>query len=227
MRWWKRPVSPCVAAASELEIPHPFDLKVFCESIAQQRGRPLLLLPLDGSPDPDLPCGIWIGLDTADLVFYDATAADILRVQIILHEISHMLLGHVAPQLDVGEDATEEELAAVSDHFERLLSRTTQAVDTLGRPELPIAEIMRAEADRIRALTAAARPIDSELGLSADRILHLLGRTKFANRQERDAETLATLILERASRNEARPTSDEATSVLTRLNDTFGHPVRR
>ncbi|MFI2239406.1 hypothetical protein [Streptomyces chrestomyceticus] len=118
-------------------------------------------------------------------------------------------------------------ITAMGDHFERLLSRTTQAADTLGQPELPIAEIMRAEADRARALAAAARPTDSDLGLSADRILHLLGRTKFASRQERDAETLATLILGRASRNEARPTSNKATSVLARLNDTFGHPARR
>ncbi|MFH8750577.1 hypothetical protein ACH4GK_16565 [Streptomyces rimosus] len=226
MRWWrKRPIDTCLVTANELEIPYPFDLHDFCASIAQQRGRPLLLLPLDGSPDPDFPCGIWIGLDTADLVFYEATAAGILRVQIILHEISHMLLGHVAPQLSGSEDASEEELAAMSDHFKRLLSRTSRAVDA--RPPHPIAEIMRAESDRLRALAAAAQPIDDELGLSADRIVRLLGRTQYDSRQERDAEALATLILERASRNEARPTCEKSARALARLNENFGHPVRR
>ncbi|MFI2239400.1 hypothetical protein [Streptomyces chrestomyceticus] len=226
MRWWrKRPVGICLVTANELDIPHPFDLRDFCASIAQQRGRPLLLLPLDGSPNPDFPCGMWIGLDTADLVFYEATAAGILRVQIILHEISHMLLGHVAPQLGGSEDAREEELAAMSDQFKRLLSRTSRAVGA--QPPLPIAEIMRAESNRLRGLAAAAQPTDDELGLSADRIVRLLGRTKFDSRQERDAETLATLILERASRNEARPTCEQSARALALLNENFGHPVRR
>ncbi|MFK8850070.1 hypothetical protein [Streptomyces sp. Ac-502] len=168
---------------------------------------------------------MWIGLDTADLVFYEATAAGILRVQIILHEISHMLLGHVAPQLGGSEDICEEELAAMSDQFKRLLSRTSRAVEA--QPPLPIAEIMRAESNRLRGLAAAAQPTDDELGLSADRIVRLLGRTKFDSRQERDAETLATLILERASRNEARPTCEQSARALARLNENFGHPVRR
>ncbi|MEU4205929.1 hypothetical protein AB0B79_34985 [Streptomyces sp. NPDC039022] len=228
MRWRrKRPVSRCRITADELDIPIPFDLQSFCASIAQQRGRPLILLPLDGSPEPDFPCGIWIGLDTLDLVFYETAAAGILRVQIILHEIAHMLLGHVAPQLGVGQDVSEEELATVSDHFERLLARAPEAIDALSRPHLPIAGIMRAEADRIRALAAASQPVDDELGLSADRIVDLLGRTKFDNCQERDAEILATLILERASRKEARPTCKRATRALAHLNETFGHPVRR
>ncbi|MEU7162642.1 hypothetical protein [Streptomyces chrestomyceticus] len=226
MRWWrKRSVDTCLVTANALEIAHPFDLQDFCASIAQQRGRPLLLLPLDGSPDPDFPCGMWIGLDTTDLVFYEATAAGILRVQIILHEVSHMLLGHVAPQLEGGEDASEEELAAMSDHFRRLLSRTPQAADD--QLPLPIADIVRAEADRLRSLAAAVQPIDEELGLSADRIVRLLGRTKYGSRQERDAETLATLILERASRNEARPTCEKSARALARLSENFGHPVRR
>ncbi|RSO33517.1 hypothetical protein DMH15_21750 [Streptomyces sp. WAC 06725] len=226
MRWWrKRPVDTCLVTANALEIPHPFDLQNFCASIAEQRGRPLFLLPLDGSPDPDFPCGMWIGLDTADLVFYEATATGILRVQIILHEISHMLLGHVAPQLSGREDASEEELDAMSDHFEGLLSRTSQAVDA--QPPLPVADLLRAEADRLRSMAAAEQPIDEELGLSANRIVRLLGRTNYVSRQERDAETLATFILERASRNEARPTCEKSGRALARLSEDFGHPVRR
>lgn len=225
MRWRRRPADPCVAIADRLHIPHPFDLASFCAHIAEQRGRPLLLLPLDGPPQPDLPCGIWIGLDTADLVFYDQSASDLLRVQIILHEISHMLLGHVAPQFDVPQDATPEELAAAASHFERLLDMTAPAVEGLDEHNM-VAHLMRAEAERLRATAAAPRPGDDELELSGSRILSLLGRTKFDSDQEKDAETLATLVLERISRDEDRSTSDGAADVIHRLHDAFAHPAR-
>ncbi|MDF3291292.1 hypothetical protein [Streptomyces silvisoli] len=227
MKWWRRPHrQPFADLTERLAIPQPFSLEDFCASIAEQRGRPLHLLPLDGPMDPNLPCGIWLGLDSADIVFYEASAADILKVHIVLHEIAHMLLGHVAPELNITDDTTEAELHTATEHFENLLSRTSQAVHDASSPSLPIADIIRAEAARIRTSAATATERDSELGLSADRIVHLLGRTKFANRQEKDAETLATLILERASRNETGSTSDEAADVLSRLNDAFGHPAR-
>ncbi|MCQ4043233.1 hypothetical protein ACFOSC_20285 [Streptantibioticus rubrisoli] len=227
MKWWRRPHQQQFADLAErLVIPQPFSLEEFCASIAEQRGRPLHLLPLDGPADPDLPCGIWLGLDAADIVFYEASAADILKVHIVLHEIAHMLLGHVAPELDVADDAAVDELPPATEHFQNLLTRTTQAVRNANAPALPIADIVRSEAARIRSTAAAATERDDELGLSPDRIVHLLGRTKFANRQEKDAETLATLILERASRNETGSTSNEAADVLSRLNDAFGHPAR-
>ncbi|MGF1425711.1 hypothetical protein [Kitasatospora sp. LaBMicrA B282] len=197
MRWWKRPrPDVCADAASRLTIPQPFDLEEFCASISEQRGRPLVLLPLDGPRDPDMPCGIWLGLDTADMIFYEGSAAPLLRTQIVLHEISHMLLGHRTPDFDADDSAT----AAV-----------------------------RAEAARIRATTART-PVDEELGLDSDRIRQLLGRTRYDSAQEHDAEHLATLILERASRNEAvldATTPQHAAGVVDRLNTAFGHPVRK
>ncbi|MGY5009970.1 hypothetical protein ACWCY6_18080 [Streptomyces sp. 900105755] len=211
--------------ADELIIPQPFNLEVFCANISAQRGRPLLVLPFDSPADTDLPCGIWVGLDTADLVFYEAGAADILKIQIVLHEIAHMLLGHVSPQLHVSGDANDE-LVTISEYFRRFLERTSGSEKGL-HPDLSIAETMRNEAARIKVAATRPTSTDIELGLSPGRILHLLRRTKFENRQEEEAETLATLILERASRNEAISTSSGASDVLTRLNDALGHPGRR
>ncbi|UQX03467.1 hypothetical protein [Streptomyces sp. RerS4] len=226
MRWRRRRADPCAAIAAGLHIPHPFDLSAFCEGLAAQRGRPLVLLPLDGPPQPDLPCGIWIGLDSADLVFYEQSASDLLRIQIILHEISHMLLGHVAPQPALPEDATEAEAASVAAHFEQLVSRTAAAVTGRGDHALA-ADLVRAEADRLQESLAAPRPGDEELDLSGSRILSLLGRTKFDSDQEQAAETLATLVLERISRVEGgRATSERAADVIHRLNDAFAHPAR-
>ncbi|WP_328923797.1 hypothetical protein OG429_03590 [Streptomyces sp. NBC_00190] len=226
MRWWKRADAECAAVADQLVIPQPFDLEVFCEGIAEQRGRPLVLLPLDGPPDPALPCGIWLGLEVADLVFYDAVAAEILKVQIVLHEISHMLLGHVAPELDMSEEPSEHEIARASEHFQRLLTRTQGAVSGIDRPDLPVASIIRAEAARIRSVARMTETIDEELGLDMDRLAHLMGRSKFASPQERQAETLATLIHERAGRYTTQSTSSEAEDRLARLHDALGHPVR-
>ncbi|WP_030301229.1 hypothetical protein [Streptomyces katrae] len=225
-RWWKRADAECTAVADQLVIPQPFDLEVFCAGIAEQRGRPLILLPLDGPPDPALPCGIWLGLEVADLVFYDAVAAEILKVQIVLHEISHMLLGHVAPELDLPAQPSEDEIARASEHFHHLLARTQTTVSGLDRPDLPVASIIRAEAARIRSVARMTESIDEELGLDIDRLAHLMGRSKFASPQERQAETLATLIHERAGRYTTHSTSSEAEDRLVRLHDALGHPVR-
>ncbi|MGW8329431.1 hypothetical protein ACWGLE_16155 [Streptomyces sp. NPDC055897] len=207
----------------DLLIPSPFDLQAFCDSIAEKRGRPLLLLPLEGPALPDLPCGIWLGLDVADLIFYEAAASDILRTQIVLHEIAHMLLGHTAPELNVKDDASPEELAHASSYVEGMLARVAGEA---GTPDLPVAEILRAEAARIRTMSITTGPLD-DLGISTDRIVSLLGRTAFGSRQERDAESLATLILERASRRpEVETANADAADGLGRLNDAFGHPAR-
>lgn len=227
---WRKPQADavCVAIAEQLRMPQPFTLEAFCEGVAEQRGRPLILLPLDGPPDPELPCGIWLGLDVADLVFYDALAAEILKMQIILHEISHMLLGHTAPELSlVDPDGTHEaDLTVTSEHLQRLLDRSHHAISGLDRPELPVGAIIRAEAARIRALATMAEPIDDELGLDIGRIAHLLGRSSFTSPQEREAETLATLIHERASRHRPQSTSTKGEERLARLHDALGHPVR-
>lgn len=180
MRWRKQQRARFAALADEVAVPDPFELDEFCRRIAERRGRPLRLVPLEGTLDAELPCGMWLGLDAVDLVFYEAGAAPILRTQIVLHEIAHMLLDHRTPVGGPGD----------------------------------------AEA---RALARAA---DEELGLATDRVLSLLARNGYSSAQESEAESLATLILERATRAETNPTSPNSAEVLARLNDAFGHPVR-
>ncbi|MEU3904160.1 hypothetical protein AB0F20_10110 [Streptomyces goshikiensis] len=229
MRWWRRRLdSQCADIVDQLPIPQPFTLEAFCDGIAALRGRPLILLPLDGPPDPALPCGIWLGLDVADLIFYDAAAAEILKTQIVLHEIAHMLLGHTAPELDLAEQPAPGDAARALEHFHHLLARTHHAVSTLDRPDLPLAAIIRAEATRMRAQAALSETLDDELGLDLDRLATLMGRSKFAHPQERQAETLATLIHERASRHITHTDSSSAETEqrLVRLHDALGHPVR-
>ncbi|MDH6112056.1 hypothetical protein P3T36_004967 [Kitasatospora sp. MAP12-15] len=196
MKWRSRSRARFVALADQLTFPQPFELAEFCRRIAERRGRPLRLVPLEGAVADELPCGMWLGLDSVDLVFYEAGAAPILKTQIVLHEISHMLLDHVSPQGPAA--ALRAEAARV-----------------------------RAVQDAVRAAEqSAARAEDEELGLSTDRVLSLLARSGYSSRQETEAESLATLILERATRAETNPASPDSAEVLNRLNDAFGHPVR-
>ncbi|WP_035799157.1 hypothetical protein [Kitasatospora mediocidica] len=196
MKWRSRSGDRFTALAEQLAVPRPFDLAEFCEGIARRRGRPLRLVALEGAVAAELPCGMWLGLDTVDLVFYEAGAEPILKTQIVLHEISHMLLDHASPQGP--------------------------------------ADALRAEADRVRAVRdavraaeqAAGRAADRELGLSTDRVLSLLARSGYSSRQETEAESLATLILERATRAGAHRASPDSADVLARLDDAFGHPIR-
>jgi hypothetical protein len=50
-------------------------------------------------------CGLWVELDNADCIFYEASTSPLHRDHIVLHEISHMLLGHsTAGGTDPGAD---------------------------------------------------------------------------------------------------------------------------
>ncbi|WP_175541351.1 hypothetical protein [Streptomyces aidingensis] len=85
-----------------IEIPDPFDIQIFCDRIAEQRGRPLHLHSLPGLAGADAPCGVWIATETSDHVFHEAATSPLHRDHIVLHEISHMLLGHTSIIDDIG-----------------------------------------------------------------------------------------------------------------------------
>ncbi|MFE9428746.1 hypothetical protein ACFYNO_38025 [Kitasatospora sp. NPDC006697] len=198
MGWRRNPRADLVALVARIDVPHPFRLDRFCTSIAEQRGRPLHLVPLTDAAGQDLPCGLWIGLPDADLVFYESGAAPILKAQIVLHEVSHMLLDHGT-------------------------GTATVPAQRSARPARPRDPRLDAVA-RSAAEAATARLADRELGLDTDRVLALLARNGYTDRQEADAESLATLLLERATR--AASGSGHAARVLARLDDAFGHPTR-
>jgi hypothetical protein len=79
---------------SSIDIPDPFDVQVFCDRIAAQRGRPLHLHSVPGISGTDAPCGVWIATEKADHIFHEAATSPLHQDHIILHEIGHMLLGH-------------------------------------------------------------------------------------------------------------------------------------
>lgn len=93
-------VRRCRQAVERLDIPTDFSARVFCEHLAAQRGRPIELMPLPVPTSPDLPTGMCYASSTTDYIIYDSQTSGYHQEQIILHEVAHILLGHIAPELD-------------------------------------------------------------------------------------------------------------------------------
>ncbi len=77
-----------------IDLPTPFDIQVLCDRIAAQRERPIYLHPTEGISGTEAPCGSWLATDVGDHIFYEAATSPLHQTHIILHELSHMLLGH-------------------------------------------------------------------------------------------------------------------------------------
>ncbi|WP_290865256.1 hypothetical protein [Hamadaea sp.] len=154
----------CEARLSGLPVPRPFDVRAFCEHVAQWRGRPLHLHELPVDDVADLPCGMWIATDHADHVFHLPGGSSLHRDHIVLHEIGHMLFDHT-----VAAESSDE-----PDALDRLL------------PDLDPAMVRR-----------------------------VLRRGGYSTEQERAAEMMASLILQRA-----------ATAAPAGLDEVFGRARR-
>lgn len=84
----------CAMILGHLDLAHPFSLDALCDRIAEQRGRPIRLHPLPKEAAESGVCGLWVGTDTVDYVFYEAQTTPLHREHIVLHELGHILFGH-------------------------------------------------------------------------------------------------------------------------------------
>ena len=80
-----------------IEMPRPFTVDALCAHLAEQRGRPLRVLPLPQQAGPDLPCGLWIATEAVDYIFHARGTSPLHQQNIVLHEIGHMLCEHSGP----------------------------------------------------------------------------------------------------------------------------------
>ncbi|MDT0347778.1 regulator component [Streptomyces litchfieldiae] len=89
-------------------------------------------------------CGLWLGTDDADFVFYEARTAPLHREHIILHEIAHMLAGHRAPHGDGGiGGGLGSLLSGLQPHLiRRLMTRTSHTTTEEQEAEM-LASLMR------------------------------------------------------------------------------------
>lgn len=162
----------CTARLRGIRVPDPFDLDQFCAEVASSRGRPLHRRPLSGLA-PGTPCGLWLGLPTADYVFYDPDTSPLHAEHIVLHEIAHMLCGHEA-----GSGAP---LAALFPDLDpalvgRLLGRAAYTCEQEREAEMLASMIRTSHGRPDRQGTKAGRMFgNATLGTAVDRIAAVLG----------------------------------------------------
>ncbi len=147
-------------------LPSPFTAESFAEILAEQRGREIVMRPLSATGH-DLPCGLWLAFATYDLVCYADEASPLLREQIKLHELSHMVCGH---QGDLDDAALR---AMVPGCSPRLIRRklAARSVSVMGRTSYSNAQEQEAEmlATFIAERAAEGPPADRLLISLADR----------------------------------------------------------
>ncbi|MBP2476723.1 hypothetical protein JOF53_005595 [Crossiella equi] len=149
---WKR----CAQLVSTLDIPEPFDVRSLVASLAAERGRPIELIPL--AARPSTPCGVLAATDRADYLFYTSDTSPLHQEHILLHELGHLLCGHVGTG-DLSETVSQVLMPNLPvELVRRVLGRTTYAQEQEQEAELVASLIMH----RVRRELPQA-PVSSEL----------------------------------------------------------------
>ncbi|CAM3520597.1 hypothetical protein KIPE111705_12335 [Kibdelosporangium persicum] len=135
----------CEAIAGQLPLMHPFDVHELCRRVAEQRGRPIHLMPVTGLSEAH---GVWLSTDTADLIFYEDGTALPHQEHIILHELSHLLCGHYRAGIPEAEH-----IRSLLPHLDfkvirTMLARTSYQAAEEQEAEL-LASIIRHQAERL------------------------------------------------------------------------------
>jgi hypothetical protein len=116
----------CTAILRDLGVHQSLSLDAIRERVEELRGRPLILKELPEQAAVAGACGLWLGTDHADYVFYEAHTAPLHREHIILHEIGHVLCDHHRGITVQGDELTGQLLSGLKPHLvKRLMARTS------------------------------------------------------------------------------------------------------
>ena len=160
----------CERRLRGIRIPNPFDLDAFCAEVEARRGRPLLRRSVPGLSS-GAPCGLWIGTDEADHVFYDPGTSPLHAEHIVLHEVAHILMGHALRRPGLGRLApSEPEPEPGGGGLARLFPDLDPATVTrvLGRVSYTTAQEREAEMMASLIRGRFGRPSRTTLGRVAD-----------------------------------------------------------
>jgi hypothetical protein len=141
----------CRKIIRTLDIPVPFDVRVFCDRLAAARRRPIELRAMPMPPDS--PSGLWVSTADRDYILHERDTTALHQEHIVMHELGHLLSDHAAatglllPHLDpklVG----------------RVLHRTTYSLDDERMAET-IASMILEQAHRWKPVSEWEAPRES------------------------------------------------------------------
>ncbi|WP_410659755.1 hypothetical protein [Amycolatopsis sp. lyj-112] len=132
---WRR----CRSLADGVTLPEPFDADAFIAELAAERGRPIELMQV--SVPSNGPCGLLMSTERADYILYPTNTTALHRRHILLHEVGHLLCGHVGS--DAGADGIALDAAASKALMPNLSPELVRRV--LGRTSYSAVEEQEAE----------------------------------------------------------------------------------
>ncbi|MBO0805846.1 MAG: hypothetical protein J2P25_22585 [Nocardiopsaceae bacterium] len=153
-------ITRCRARLAEIDLPEPFDVEALCAGIGRRRGRPVALL---GAELPaGAPAGMWISTEERDYIVYERATSPLHSEHIILHELSHLLCGHVgAPEISE-EHASQLFPRLNPDLVRRVLGRSGYTSEEEQEAEM-LASMISQRAGRQRQRPGASDPVTAGL----------------------------------------------------------------
>jgi hypothetical protein len=82
----------CARLVDRLPLESATSVISLCQELGDARRRPIVIAPMPSAGGGI--CGMWLSLETTDLVFYDQASTGTHREHIIAHELGHMICGH-------------------------------------------------------------------------------------------------------------------------------------
>lgn len=167
----------CESRLQGLDLPTPFDVRAFCDSIAAKRGRPIDLRPVVTHAGP---WGLWAATDSADYIFYESDTSPLHQEHIILHEISHLICGHHPVPIS-RTDLLHEMLPNLSpDTIKQVLGRISYADEDEQEAEVLASVLL----ERISVTRPRGTLLSPGLAESDVEVLYQLGATLRAHPEE-------------------------------------------
>lgn len=156
------PTAELFELARSLPIPVPWDREAFISSVAEMRGRPITLLPIDTASQEltNSPCGLWLMREHDDVIVHEIGTSQYHIDQICLHEVGHMLLEHRTPVTEKQHEPQAERIAALQEVFPLLGLESIQGI--LGRSHYDTEQERDAEMFASALMIAAAAAADEQ-----------------------------------------------------------------
>jgi hypothetical protein len=154
-----------------LPLPVPFSFERFCAALATQRGRPIVLHPVEANIGS---CGLWAATDTEDHLLYPTRIPRRLQVNTGLHEVGHLVFGHYTTKGAL-EEGLVRLLGLPAPLVRQVMGRGRY--DTVAEKEAEwFATLVKARVDRLQGQLPSRRPPDADVAEVLARLESSLGR---------------------------------------------------